>query len=107
MAVKKYSKKQTKYSKKHSRKTKKSHNRRSHNNKQSNNKRRLNNRKSKNNIRHKQNGGFGCSAIASVREPGFNVPALNSVDGLSIPDMRATIYRPNCEVDNYQAMVPK
>jgi hypothetical protein len=107
MVVKKTSKRNakrnTKYKLRHSKKTKKNKSVRRYMNMNRNNK-----SKSRNNKKNKnQKGGFGCGPIASVKEPGFEVPALSSVSGLSIPDMRATIYRPDCKIDTYQAMVPK
>ena len=96
MAIRKHSKKHTKYHKKHSKKTKRSHHMKSHKR-----------RSHRNNSRRHQKGGSACDPIASVKEPGFNVPSLSGIGGLSIPDMRATIFRPDCKVDNYQAMVPK
>ena len=96
MAIRKHSKKHTKYHKKHSKKTKRSHHKKSHKR-----------RSHRNNSRRHQKGGSPCGPIASVKEPGFDVPSLGGIGGLSIPDMRATIFRPDCKVDNYQAMVPK
>lgn len=113
MAIRKHSKKHTKYHKKHSKKTKRSHHKKSHSNKNHHNKNHRNNNKSykrrshRNNSRRHQKGGSPCGPIASVKEPGFDVPSLGGIGGLSIPDMRATIFRPDCKVDNYQAMVPK
>jgi hypothetical protein len=52
-----------------------------------------------------QRGGADCN-LATVREPGFNVPALGDITGLSIPESRGVIYRPNCQPDTYQAMTP-
>jgi hypothetical protein len=52
----------------------------------------------------KQKGG-NCQ-IASVREPSINIPATGSISGLSIADSRAAIYRPDCNIDTNQAMVP-
>lgn len=96
MAIRKHSKKHTKYHKKHNKKTKRSHHKKSHKR-----------RSHRNNSRRHQKGGSPCGPIASVKEPGFDVPSLGGIGGLSIPDMRATIFRPDCKVDNYQAMVPK
>ena len=56
---------------------------------------------------HKQRGGFASDCnIASVKEPGFNVSALGDIPGLSIPESRGAIFRPNCQPDTYQAMTP-
>lgn len=92
MAIKKTSKRKTKYHLRHSKKTKRNKSK-SH---KSNNKK--NNRK--------QRGGAGCGSIASVKEPGFEIAGIGSISGLSIPESRATIYKPNCQKDTYQAMVP-
>jgi hypothetical protein len=53
-------------------------------------------------------GGFsGCnSGIATVNEPGISIPALGSIAGMSYPDTRAAVYRPNCKTDTNQAMAP-
>jgi hypothetical protein len=52
-------------------------------------------------------GGFSSSCnMATVKEPGFIVDKLGSINGLSIPSMSAAIYRPNCQQDTYQAMTP-
>jgi hypothetical protein len=53
-----------------------------------------------------QQGGFTNCNLASVKEPGFNIPGLGDIPALSIPDSRGAIYRPNCKTDNYQAMTP-
>lgn len=55
---------------------------------------------------HRQRGGAADCNLATVREPGFNVPALGDITGLSIPESRSVIYRPNCQPDTYQAMTP-
>ena len=52
-----------------------------------------------------QRGGADCN-LATVRESGFNVPDLGDITGLSIPESRGVIYRPNCQPDTYQAMTP-
>ena len=55
-----------------------------------------------------QRGGnsIGCS-LASIKEPGFNIAKLGDIAGLSIPDSRGVIYRPNCGNPNEnQAMAP-
>ena len=53
-------------------------------------------------------GGFsGCSSgIATINEPGISVPALGAIDGMSISDTRAAIYRPSCTASSSQAMAP-
>jgi hypothetical protein len=52
-------------------------------------------------------GGFSSScSLATVKEPGLKLDALGSIAGLSIPESRGAIYRPNCKSDNYQAMKP-
>ena len=55
-------------------------------------------------------GGFSNSSskcnIATVKEPGFSVSALNSVPGINISGSSAAIYRPNCQANTYQAMIP-
>ena len=63
-------------------------------------------------VRKTQRGGFSsdCS-IATVKERGFNLPALGSgttqIPGLSILDTTAMIFNPNCSgnTNSYQAMV--
>ena len=50
-------------------------------------------------------GGFNNCSIASVKEPVFNIPALGGIEGLTIPESRSAIYRPNCVPDTYQAMM--
>lgn len=70
------------------------------------NKKTMKNKKYMNNKKH-QKGGFGSDCnLATVKEPGFNIDALGSIAGLSIPGSRAAIYRPNCKTDKYQAMIP-
>ena len=83
------------------------------NNKQSkqskkNNKTYLKYRNSLINNRRNQNGGFATSCnLATVKEPGFSVDSLGSISGLSIPESRAIIYKPNCgSSSSYQAMTP-
>jgi len=62
-------------------------------------------RNSKNHKNHK--GGFSSNCnLATIKEPGFSVDALGSIAGLSIPESRAAIYRPNCKTNSYQAMTP-
>jgi hypothetical protein len=56
---------------------------------------------------HKQRGGFAADCnLASIKEPGFNIAGLGDIAGLSIPESRAAIFRPNCKADTYQAMTP-
>ena len=60
-----------------------------------------------NNGRRKaQHGGFSDCSLATVKEPAFNIPALNDIQGLSIPETRGVIYRPDCQKDTNQAMIP-
>ena len=68
--------------------------------------------KSRNNHNHKSKknkknmkGGFAGCRIATINEPGISVPALGSIDGLSIPDTRSAIFRPSCTASSSQAMV--
>ena len=69
-------------------------------------------RKSNNSMqkyRKHQRGGFAPSCnLATVKEPGFNLDALNAIAGLSIPSSSAVIYRPNCRSkgSSSQAMAP-
>jgi len=61
----------------------------------------------KNSNNKKLSGGFSSSCnMATVKEPGFSVDKLGSINGLSIPSMSTAIYRPNCKQDTYQAMTP-
>ena len=55
--------------------------------------------------RKSHSGGFNNCSIASVKEPVFNIPALGGIEGLTIPESRSAIYRPNCVPDTYQAMM--
>ena len=107
MAIRKTLKKHSKSKRSHhhySKKTRKTQ-RKSHKSHKSHRHYKKNSKKSKHS--KNQRGGFGCGPIASVKEPGFELPALGSAPGLSIPDMRGIIYRPDCKPDTYQAMVPK
>jgi len=56
-----------------------------------------------------QKGGFindpDCN-LATIKEPGFNLEGSGDIPGISIPESRAIIYNPNCQVDSYQAMTP-
>ena len=99
--------KQNKIYKKHlSRKTKKHNSRKNKNHKSKKNSK--NHSKKDNSMRRmqRQNGGSTNCNLASVKEPGFNIAGLGDIPGLSIPDSRGAIYRPNCKPDTYQAMTP-
>ena len=61
--------------------------------------------KSNSNINHHK-GGFASCNLATIKEPSFNIPAMGGIDGLSIPESRGAIFRPNCKTDTYQAMTP-
>ena len=58
---------------------------------------------SNSNINHHK-GGFASCNLATIKEPAFNIPAMGGIDGLSIPESRGAIFRPNCKTDTYQAM---
>ena len=95
-------------SRKHlSRKTKK-HNSIKNSRKNKNHKSKKNHSKKHNRMRRmqRQQGGSTNCNLASVKEPGFNIAGLGDIPGLSIPDSRGAIYRPNCKPDTYQAMTP-
>lgn len=100
-------------SRKHlSRKTKK-HNSRKNSRKNKNQKNQThkskgkkNHSKNHNRRMQRQKGGSTNCNLASVKEPGFNIAGLGDIPGLSIPDSRGAIYRPNCKSDSYQAMTP-
>lgn len=65
------------------------------------------NSKARKNKRHMKGGFSGCSSgIATINEPGFSIPALGAIDGMSISDTRAAIYRPSCTANSSQAMAP-
>jgi len=98
-------------------KNSKKHNSKKHNSskKRLNNLKSLKSKTSKNRKFHKHRklskrklrGGFSSSCnLATVKEPGFSVDSLGSIPGLSISDTRASIYRPNCNSDTYNAMIP-
>lgn len=55
--------------------------------------------------KHKQRGGSSCS-LATVQEPGFSISALGDIPALNISQAKGVIYRPNCQTDRNQAMVP-
>ena len=108
MAIKKYKSKRnnknnSKSNSKSSKKFKLS--RKYHNKKKTQKRTKYNSRSSRNSKNHK--GGFSSSCnLATIKEPGFSVDALGSIAGLSIPESRAAIYRPNCKTNSYQAMTP-
>ena len=114
MAIKKYksklnSKSKSKSKSKSSKKFKLS--RKYHNKKKTQKRTKYNSRSSKssrNSKNHKNHkGGFSSNCnLATIKEPGFSVDALGSIAGLSIPESRAAIYRPNCKTNSYQAMTP-
>ena len=62
--------------------------------------------KSRHSKSHNMKGGFSSCGLATVKEPSFSIPKIGSVDGLSIPEGRAAIFRPNCNTSSNQAMVP-
>lgn len=49
--------------------------------------------------------GSGKCDIATVKESGFNIPNIGDIAGLSIPESRGVIYKPNCKTDSYHANV--
>ena len=108
MAIKVHKSRKYHSKKQHSKKTKKQH----HSKKQHKSRSKSRSKtRSKNNVRHNnkrkmQRGGFADCNLASVKEPGFNLPSLGNIAGLSIPESRGAIYRPNCKQDTYQAMTP-
>jgi phosphatidylserine/phosphatidylglycerophosphate/cardiolipin synthase-like enzyme len=53
-----------------------------------------------------QRGGFNNCSLATVQEPGFNIPAIGDVPGFSLSQSKGVINRPNCKTDSYQAMIP-
>ena len=58
----------------------------------------------KNNNHH---GGFNASCnLATVKEPAFSLSGMGDIPGLNIPESRGVIYRPNCQTDTNQAMIP-
>lgn len=90
-------------SKSHRKLSRKSHKKLSNNHKSKKSKK--NNRHRKHHRRHQKGGSAGCD-LASVREQSLTIPAMGSVAGLTIADSRASIFRPDCKVDNNQAMIP-
>ena len=79
-----------------------------HNKKKTQKRTKYNSRSSRSSKNHKNyKGGFSSNCnLATIKEPGFSVDALGSIAGLSIPESRAAIYRPNCKTNSYQAMTP-
>ena len=58
----------------------------------------------KNNNHH---GGFNASCnLATVKEPAFSVSGMGDIPGINVPESRGVIYRPNCQTDTNQAMIP-
>jgi hypothetical protein len=92
--------------KSHRKLSRKSHKKLSKNHKSKKSKKsKKNNRRRKHHRRHQTGGSAGCD-LASIREQGLTIPAMGSVAGLTIADSRAAIFRPDCKVDNNQAMIP-
>ena len=55
----------------------------------------------------KQKGGFNNDCkISMVNEKGLNFPGVADISGLSIPDKRGVIFRPNCNELSYNPMMP-
>jgi len=112
MAIKVHKSKKYHSKKQHSKKTKKQHHSKKQHKSRSKSKSKSKSKsQNKNNVRHNnkrkmQRGGFADCNLASIKEPGINVPALGNIAGLSIPESRGAIYRPNCKQDTYQAMTP-
>ena len=64
----------------------------------------MNKKYKKNNNHH---GGFNASCnLATVKEPAFSLSGMGDIPGLNIPESRGVIYRPNCQTDTNQAMIP-
>ena len=86
------------------------HNHNSKNSKHSKNSKKRLSRKTHNSHSRKhtrnQRGGFNSCSLATIQEPGFNIPAIGDVPGFSISQSKGAIYRPNCKSDSYQAMTP-
>ena len=62
-------------------------------------------KKYKKNNNHR--GGFNASCnLATVKEPAFSLSGMGDIPGLNIPESRGVIYRPNCQTDTNQAMIP-
>lgn len=64
-----------------------------------------NNKKNNMKKQMQRGGGMDCS-LATVKEPGFNIPALGDIAGLNINDSRGVISRPDCKIDSNHAMTP-
>ena len=63
------------------------------------------NKKYKKNNNHR--GGFNASCnLATVKEPAFSVSGMGDIPGINVPESRGIIYRPNCQTDTNQAMIP-
>lgn len=106
--MKHYSKKSKSYSNKNKKNklSRKNNSRRNNNSRQNNNSRKKNHSKKNYNSRNRnQKGGSDCS-LATIKEPAFSVASLGNITGLDIPESRGVIYRPNCQQDTYQAMIP-
>ncbi len=76
-----------------------------HNKHNKHNNRSLRSLRSNSSLRSLHKGGFNNCNIATVKEPGFNIPSFGGINGLSIPESQSAIYRPNCTPDTYQAMI--
>jgi len=55
---------------------------------------------------HKQRGGFSNCSLATVKEPGFSIPAIGDIPGFNLSQSKGVIHRPNCKSDSYHAMTP-
>ena len=52
-------------------------------------------------------GGFNASCnLATVKEPAFLLSGMGDIPGINVPESRGVIYRPNCQTDTNQAMIP-
>lgn len=52
-------------------------------------------------------GGFNVSCnLATVKEPAFSLSGMGDIPGINVPESRGVIYRPNCQTDTNQAMIP-
>jgi len=58
--------------------------------------------------RKHQKGGFGSTScdMVSVKESGFSLGSIGNIPGIDIAESRASIFKPNCKPDTYQAMTP-
>jgi len=62
-------------------------------------------KKYKKNNNHR--GGFNASCnLATVKEPAFSLSGMGDIPGINVPESRGVIYRPNCQTDTNQAMIP-